>query len=236
MRHRPPPNPSSPTAVISVVLAFAAGATDAFAFLQLNGVFTANMTGNLILAGLINRPDYGTAIAGIIAAILVFAATVFLATRYAAPGRAWRPVVLLAISGVAQTTVLLLWAFGATGVGVMGVALVSLSTVAMACQTSVARRIDTASGVTTTYVTGTLTNLMADAAECKPQQAGIRIGVILALVAGALAGAVLLHLDTVYGAALPVLAVITATFALTIHVGRLHRTRSTSSKGTLPDD
>lgn len=36
-------------------LSFGAGATDAFAFLALGGIFTANMTGNLVLVGLVGR-------------------------------------------------------------------------------------------------------------------------------------------------------------------------------------
>ena len=47
-----------------LVLSFAAGAADAFAFLLLGGIFTANMTGNLILAGLPTRPGYMSVLMG----------------------------------------------------------------------------------------------------------------------------------------------------------------------------
>ena len=71
---------------LAVVLAFAAGATDAFAFLQLSGVFTANMTGNLVLAGLTEREGYANSIGGIVVAIVVFIAVLYAAFRIAPAG------------------------------------------------------------------------------------------------------------------------------------------------------
>ncbi|MFS0795063.1 YoaK family protein [Microbacterium sp. 1P10AE] len=199
-------------ALVAVVLAFAAGATDAFAFLQLSGVFTANMTGNLVLGGLVDRPGYGSTIAGITTAIVVFAGTLFLALRFM-PGDTptGRTVILLVVAAVAQAAILGMWAVGAGGASpVAVVVLTGLSAMAMACQTAIAKRIDGASGVTTTYVTGTITSLMADAADRKPQPAGIRLAVIAALVVGALGGAVAIHADPLYGAALPLLPAVVA--------------------------
>lgn len=199
-------------ALVAVVLAFAAGATDAFAFLQLSGVFTANMTGNLILSGLVDRPGYGSTIAGIITAIVVFAATLFLALRFMPLDTPTdRTVILLVFAATTQAAIFGMWAVhpGVTSTTTV-VALIALSTIAMACQTAVAKRIDGASGVTTTYVTGTITSLMADAADRKPQPVGIRLGVIAALVLGALSGAVLIHTDPLYGAGLPILPALAA--------------------------
>lgn len=209
--HRP-----SRLAVIAVVLAFAAGATDAFAFLQLNGVFTANMTGNLVLAGLTERPNYPTMIAGVVVAILVFAAALYVAFRVSPPG-APRPrnVAVLTAALVAQVAVLIGWVAVPTHMSAPMVAvLIALSSVAMACQTAVAKRIEGNSGVTTTYVTGTLTSLMGDFADRKPQDLFTRIGVIVALVAGALSGSLLIGLDPVFGAALPVLPALVGTVLL----------------------
>jgi len=230
-----PARRSGRTALVAVVLAFAAGATDAFAFLQLSGVFTANMTGNLVLGGLINRPGYGSTIAGIITAIVVFAATLFLALRFMpldAPTD--RTVILLVFAAIAQAAIFGMWAVhpGATSTTTV-VALIGLSTIAMACQTAVAKRIDGASGVTTTYVTGTITSLMADAADRKPQPVGIRLGVIAALVLGALSGAVLIHADPLYGAALPILPAITAA-VLTATTVTTARHRSTLLSDHMP--
>ncbi|MCO5953620.1 YoaK family protein [Microbacterium yannicii] len=207
-----PARRSSRTALVAVVLAFAAGATDAFAFLQLSGVFTANMTGNVVLSGLVDRPGYGSTIAGIITAVVVFAATLFLALRFmSSDNPTERTVILLVLAAIAQAAIFGTWAVhpGAAST-VAVVALIALSTIAMACQTAVAKRIEGASGVTTTYVTGTITSLMADAADRKPQPVGIRLAVIAALLLGALSGAVLMRADTLYGAALPILPAIVA--------------------------
>ena len=57
-----------------VLLSFSAGAADAFAFLALGGIFTANMTGNLILTGMFTRPEFGATLVGAIVAIVAFAA------------------------------------------------------------------------------------------------------------------------------------------------------------------
>ena len=51
------------------MLSFGAGATDAFAFLALGGIFTANMTGNLVLVGLVGRDDYLASLVGAAIAI-----------------------------------------------------------------------------------------------------------------------------------------------------------------------
>ena len=92
------------------MLAFAAGATDAFAFLLLGGVFTANMTGNLVLAGLTERPGYATMIVCVIIAILAFAVGLFAAFRAAPPGSASRRLVVVLAAGlVAQIGVLIGW-------------------------------------------------------------------------------------------------------------------------------
>jgi len=192
---------------LAIVLAFAAGATDAFAFLQLSGVFTANMTGNLVLAGLTERTGYANSIGGIIVAILVFVAILYAAFRWTPAGSTHlRLVGVLAAALVAQSAVLVGWVLLPDTKGTVTIAiLIGLSTIAMACQTAVAKRIDVKSGVTTTYVTGTLTSIMADIADRKPQELSTRVGVIVALVIGALGGSLLVGIDPALGAALPIL-------------------------------
>ncbi len=198
--------PPTRTEVMAVVLAFAAGATDAFAFLLLGGVFTANMTGNLVLAGLTERPGYPTMVVGVIVAILVFTGTLYAAFRFAHPGctRA-RLVAILAVALIAQVAVLVAWVLTTDHTGrPFAAVLIALFAVAMACQTAVAKRVQVRSAVTTTYVTGTLTSLMSDFADRRPQELFTRIGVIVALVGGALCGSLLIGVEPVLGAALTV--------------------------------
>jgi uncharacterized membrane protein YoaK (UPF0700 family) len=57
-------------AIALVLLTLGSGATDAIAFLGLGGTFTANMTGNLVLIGLVGREDYaGTAVRATVACV-----------------------------------------------------------------------------------------------------------------------------------------------------------------------
>jgi uncharacterized membrane protein YoaK (UPF0700 family) len=201
----PTPAASGPASAVAVVLAFAAGATDAFAFLQLEGVFTANMTGNLVLAGLVERVGYERSIVGIVVAILVFVVTLYVGFRIVPPtARPLRHAVLLVAGLVAQTAVLVGWLASRGAPSAVVPVLIALSSVAMASQTALAKRIEPRSGVTTTYVTGTLTSVMADLADRRPQLLGTRLGVVVALVAGAFADALLVTADPWLGAALPI--------------------------------
>ncbi|QAY73064.1 DUF1275 domain-containing protein [Agromyces protaetiae] len=211
---------------VAVVLSFAAGATDAFAFLLLGGIFTANMTGNLVLAGLVERAGYPMVVVGASVAIVAFAVGVYGAIRIAKPSAvpSSRLVVVLAITSALQAAVLVGWLVSPHPLPVMmQVAMIALSALAMAGQTGVARRIEPRSGVTTTFVTGTLTNLMADFADRKPQAAGVRVSVILALVAGALCGALLVGVHPALGAALPLVPSLAGLAILAMAVASAHR-------------
>jgi uncharacterized membrane protein YoaK (UPF0700 family) len=215
---------------IALVLASAAGATDAFAFLQLDGVFTANMTGNLVLAGLLQRPGYAASIVGIVVAVVVFVLTLLVAFRVAPPAAApGRRAALLVAGLVAQVAVLIgWWGSGGAPAAVVPV-LIGLSAVAMAAQTALAKRIEQRSGVTTTYVTGTLTSLVADLADRTPQALGTRVGVVVALVVGAFADAALVHVDPRLGAALPILPAAVALVVLLTERPQTDRTATAAS-------
>lgn len=221
--------PAARASVIAVVLAFAAGATDAFAFLQLGGVFTANMTGNLVLVGLVPRAGYASSVVGLLVAVVAFLLASYAAFRIApaAAGRG-RHAVLLVVGAVAQVAVLVCWSVGGGRDQVLVPLLIGLSAVAMATQTAFARRLEARSGVTTTYVTGTLTSLTADLADRKPQALLTRVGVVVALVAGALADAGLTTADARWAAALPVLPVGVA-LALLLSRDRERQDRSPTS-------
>jgi len=193
-------------AMVAVVLSFAAGATDAFAFLQLGGIFTANMTGNLVLAGLFHRPHYLTTLVGATVAVVVFGATAYLGFRLTSsrsgPSRGTRLLIIAA--SFAQLAVLAGYALAGHPPGhlLLGV-FIALSSVAMACQTVIGRTIEAKSGVTTTFVTGTLTSLMQTLAHNRRDFLAVRTLSIVALVAGALTGALTSATDPLFGATLP---------------------------------
>ncbi|MCO8274354.1 DUF1275 domain-containing protein [Actinoplanes sp. TRM 88003] len=193
------------TPAVAVVLSFAAGATDAFAFLQLGGIFTANMTGNLILVGLYQRPNYLTTLIGASVAVVAFALVTYLGFRVR------NARVLLVVATVVQALVLAGYAVADRPLGRLWLCVfIALSAVAMACQTVIGRTIEARSGVTTTFVTGTLTSLMQSLANGRTEFRTVRILSILALVAGALVGALAITGDPLLGAALPLVPSVVA--------------------------
>ena len=191
----------------AITPSYAAGATDAFAFLLLGGIFTANMTGNLVLAGLTQRPGYSAMLVGIVIALAAFSLGLYTSFAIARPRPPVSRLVTVQLLGtLAQIAVLLGWIWSPVGMGVAReVMLIALSAFAMAAQTVVSKRLEGHSGVSTTYVTGTITSLIADFADSKSQDSFTRIGVIAALVVGALSGSLLINVAPALGAALPIL-------------------------------
>ena len=197
-----------------VLLTFGSGVTDAFAFLGLGGTFTANMTGNLILVGLVGRPDYPRAalLAGV--AIVAFAFSLLVSFRVFRDVADWRMVctVLLGISAGLQLLTWLGWLVtgGAPETPMMAAAVV-LSACAMGAQTAAARRTTANAGISTTFVTGTMTALLQDVADGQRRSDGwVRVAAIGSLVLGALIGAVGLQTQPLMVPAIPALAAIVA--------------------------
>jgi uncharacterized membrane protein YoaK (UPF0700 family) len=150
------------------LLAVAAGCVDATSFLGLGQVMTAAMTGNTVLLGLaVGQADAGgalratVALAGFVAGALVGAAIV----DRGASGAVWAPAVTAAL--VLELIVLIVLAL-AWHVLEGGPAwpidyrhpLIAAAGLAMGIQSAAAQRIGVP-GVTTTYVTGTLTTMAA---------------------------------------------------------------------------
>ncbi len=177
-----------------LVLSFGAGATDAFAFLALGGIFTANMTGNLVLVGLVGRVDYTESLIGAAVAIVVFFVVLLAGFRYAhgstdTPARSTR--ILLGIAAATQVATLAAWLILASPTDVIIVSgLVALSASAMALQTVVARTSALGGGLSTTFVTGTMVTVVDDLARGETEYFVLRLGAIAALIAGSFAGAV----------------------------------------------
>jgi len=147
-------------------LSLAAGCVDAVGYLGLGQVFVANMTGNTVLLGLaIGQVDgrgvlhAGTALAGFVLGVTVGAAIVERGPERAA----WTPAITAALG--LECVILVAFAAGwlLDGSEPSGVAvypLIVLSALAMGVQSAAVRRLQVA-GVSTTYITGTLTSLTA---------------------------------------------------------------------------
>ncbi|MFB2556842.1 DUF1275 family protein [Herbiconiux liangxiaofengii] len=229
------PRRLTPLHAALVLLSFSAGCADAFAFLALNGTFTANMTGNLVLAAMFTRAGFPTTVTCALLAVVVFAVVLYVGFRLtrttdatstparagakpdAAPsaGRARGFVIrfVLVPSLVAQAVAAVVWLVGWRDVVLpVQCAVIGLSAAALALQTVAAKKLSDVGGVTTTYVTGTLTTTMQELAERDDRGQGIRVLSIVALPAGALAATALVHLASWAGPLLPLAVSAVATW------------------------
>jgi uncharacterized membrane protein YoaK (UPF0700 family) len=154
--------------VLLVALAFAGGYLDALSYLGLSRVFTANMAGNTVLFGIAIAQRSGEAalrsslaLGGFLAGALLAAWIVW---RDEGDGDAavWPAAVTHAL--IAETLVLAAFALGWAITGASSTlatrVLIVLSALAMGAQSAAVHRLGVA-GITTTYITGTLTDLIA---------------------------------------------------------------------------
>jgi uncharacterized membrane protein YoaK (UPF0700 family) len=178
-----------------VALTFAAGCVDGISYLGLGRVFTANMTGNAVLLGLAIGQTEELRVVHAAVALGFFILGVMLGARLVGGGQErilWSRRITFAL---AVEFVLLggfavaWWIIGAEPAGSELDVLIAMAALAMGLQSAAARRC-AVSGVSTTYITGTLTGLMAELAAFAgaPSDWGRLIGVLAALVAGAVVG------------------------------------------------
>ncbi|GAA2692695.1 YoaK family protein [Streptomyces aculeolatus] len=185
-----------------ILLTVTAGITDAISFLGLGGVFTANMTGNLVLVGMAATSDESwqevlrgdvlrctASFAGFALGMLAgfrLLRTRLLRTRPAGSAR------VLAVGLALHVLFLAGWGAADAAPGTAaGAGLIAASATAMGVQTAAARGLDRA-GITTTFVTGTLTSLISGLAQGDRKHAGLRTAILAALLAGGLVGGLLL--------------------------------------------
>jgi uncharacterized membrane protein YoaK (UPF0700 family) len=187
-----------------VVLAVVSGATDAIGFLGLGGAFTSVMTGNMVLLGLGAGTSDGTLVAHAALAIAAFVAGCVVGTRVAGthqPGDGvWPAAVTRAL--VVELGVVLLFAIGWEATGgrpseSMQLPLLAINAVALGMQSSTTQRFGV-SGLSTTYLTGTLTGVVVRLTSGGGLRAAAgSMQILVALVVGAAAGGALtLHAPT----------------------------------------
>lgn len=182
-----------------VVLAMGAGAVDAITLTVL-GVFTAAITGNLVLVGMaFGTGDGGHALrAG--GAFAAFAAGLVIAARIlgqegVAGSLRARARHVVATVAVVQAAFAALWlVLDGQPEGPERIVLIALAGLAMGAQTEAVRTWH-ARGISTTYVTGTLTLLVNELLEHADTRRDRlrRAGVILGVVAGASLAALLVE-------------------------------------------
>jgi uncharacterized membrane protein YoaK (UPF0700 family) len=184
-----------------LALTFTTGLVDAVSLLGLGRVFTANMTGNLVLLGFAIAGTGGFSVAATLTSLIGFvagaAAAAAIGRHVGARPRGWlRPALTLEVVLILAAAVLAtqLTPGSSSGLRYAGIALLAA---AMGARSAAVRGLGIRD-LNTTVITMTLAGLAADARLTGGNGAGgwRRAAGLAALLAGAIAGALLLaHVD-----------------------------------------
>jgi uncharacterized membrane protein YoaK (UPF0700 family) len=211
--------PSKMLHVTLIVLTVVSGMVDAVSYLGLGHVFTANMTGNVVLLGFAVAGAPGFSIPASLASLgsfLVGAAAAGRVTMHVASRRHWL-LIALTIEGLFAGAAATVSGFHSGDVtsGSGRYTVIAVLAFAMGVRNSTIRRL-AVPDITTTVLTMTLTGLAADSslAGGSNPKLGRRTAAVAAMLVGAIAGAVL-YLHT--GATWP-LAVIAVIVLVTMTV------------------
>jgi uncharacterized membrane protein YoaK (UPF0700 family) len=183
---------------LMIALTLVTGATDAVAFTRLGSVFTSVMTGNMVLLGIdVGRGEL-SALEHTGLAVLSFIIGTVAGARIAGRPRADDPVWPRPLSRALGVELAIFaavaidwWASGSHPTGVMQSAALAASALALGIQSSAVLRLNV-SGLSTTYLTGTLTTLVQTLTTTRRLKGGGRsLCLLTALIAGAAIGTLL---------------------------------------------
>jgi uncharacterized membrane protein YoaK (UPF0700 family) len=178
-----------------VLLTAVTGAVDAIGFTRLGGVFTSVMTGNMVLLGVsAGKSDVSLAIhTGV--AFVCFISGSLVGARVAGHATKdqhfWpRPILTALVLELVVLTVFGVWweMVAGTPTGGSEYAMLGINAVALGIQSAAVLRFGI-SGLSTTYLTGTLTQLVASFTKRHEPIVGRNVNVLLALIVGAGLGA-----------------------------------------------
>jgi uncharacterized membrane protein YoaK (UPF0700 family) len=214
--------PKVPLTVLAAALTVGAGAMDVASFTQLGGVFSSVMTGNLVLLGLAAAQLSGELAAHTALAFAGYVAGAALGTWIAGPPRAREHTWPVAVTQTLVVELAVMGVFSAGWVlthaqptGGPQLALLAVAALGMGLQSAAVRRLGTT--LSTTYLTGTLTGVVASIV-LRRRSADIDhrgVAVLVAVAVGAAAGGVLLLVAPAIFPVLPLatLSVVIATAA-----------------------
>jgi uncharacterized membrane protein YoaK (UPF0700 family) len=212
--------------VMMLTLTFSTGIVDAVGYLGLDRVFTANMTGNVVILGMAIAQAGGLPILGPVLALATFllgAAVGGRLMRGARVGWSGRSTITFSSTGVLLVGLGAASLFAPPEAGTpWGYAVTGLLGLAMGLQAASARRLAVAD-VTTIVVTSTIVGLASDSriAGGDGARAPRRVLAVLAILAGAAAGALLLTVHI--GVGMAVAGGLTMLVALAGHLMRARR-------------
>jgi uncharacterized membrane protein YoaK (UPF0700 family) len=183
---------------LMVLLAVNSGAADAIGFLCLGGAFTSVMTGNMVILGLSASQLNSSLAVHAGAAIIGYIAGSAVGTRIAGSARpddpVWpRPVTLaLQVQFLVMAGYVAGWELtGAHPTGAVQVGLLLINAIASGMQSGTVARFGV-SGLSTTYLTGTLTTLVTHVVSGRRlRKVQLRVQILLGLICGAALGGAL---------------------------------------------
>jgi uncharacterized membrane protein YoaK (UPF0700 family) len=204
-----------------MVLTLVSGLVDAVSYLGLGHVFTANMTGNVVVLGFAAAGAAGFSAPATLTSLGVFLLGAVIAGRVAGSITSRGRLLIATISVEAVlvgAAALVAFLAGTAASGWPRYTVIAILALAMGMRNAAVRRL-AIKDMTTTVLTQTLTGLATDSslAGGSNPRAGRRIGAVVAMLVGAFAGAAMfLHVN----AALPLLvaAVLSAGTALAFGV------------------
>jgi uncharacterized membrane protein YoaK (UPF0700 family) len=224
-----------PASILGALLALTvvSGLVDAVSYLSLGHVFTANMTGNVVVFGFAAAGTPGFSLSATLTSLGVFL------VGAAAAGRAGRSItgrsqVLLAAMAAEAVLVgaaALIAFLAGTAPGWRRLTVIAMLALAMGMRNAAVRQLGIRD-LTTTVLTQTLTGLAADSrvAGGSDPRAGRRSGAVACMLAGALAGALLLRL---VDAALPLLIAAAGTAGTAAVFGASRAARGPGMRGSV---
>jgi uncharacterized membrane protein YoaK (UPF0700 family) len=190
-----PDRPPLPLVVTLAALTVVSGLVDAVSFLGLGHVFTANMTGNVVLLGFAAAGAPGFSMGASLCALAAFVVGALAAGRLARRVRSLRRLLLVAMVIEAVCTVVATVVAGAVPAVSSGwprYAIIALLAVSVGQRNSVVRRVGVPD-MTTTVLTTALTGLVSNSALAggTNPHAHLARTTVLCMFGGALVGAVL---------------------------------------------
>jgi uncharacterized membrane protein YoaK (UPF0700 family) len=218
-----------PLARALLVLTFSTGLVDAVSYLGLGRVFTANMTGNIVLLGFGIAGSGGLPVVAPLVSLGAFLVGSAVGGALAVRSDDRRPHHLARALGIESGLILVAASVAATAdvrpSKLAGDAVIAVLALAMGVRNATVRRLGVPD-LTTTVLTMTLTGLAADSRVAGGSGEGSvrKIAAVLAMLCGALAGALLLQISLV-----PPLLV-AAALALLATAGGLTPRRAISSQ------
>jgi uncharacterized membrane protein YoaK (UPF0700 family) len=195
------PNTEKVLAYALLAMTAVTGLVDAVSFLSLGHVFTANMTGNIVLLAFATAHVSGLSIARSLTALLAFLVGAILGGRAMARANADSQIRFAAQAFLLE--VAFLFAASLCGIGFRGdlleasfrpYALIALTALAMGTRNAAARKL-AIPDLTTTVLTLTITGIGADSSLANGNNPRLarRVESVVAMFLGAALGAVILH-------------------------------------------